>query len=171
MLEALDIVFGRTDRHSGHELEPVTLSLAITVSANASPSLTAAINMPNPASSDLHEAVDESNTASPTIQLISDVMQPVAVNAPLPSLSQGGTPMWPAADSQMSGSLDRAEEAMDMMKSWKTAVSIIKQVMDHVSPIVEVRIHPFPPYFTYANFCPSAVPPCKVSMDAALKGS
>jgi hypothetical protein len=133
--------------------------------------MTAAINVPNPTPSDLDEAVDESSTGGPTNRLNSDTMQPMAANAPLSSLSQGGTPVQPMADGQTSITLDRAEEAMDAMKSWKTAVSVIKQVMDHVSPIVEVRIHPFPPYFTYANFCPSAVPPCKVSMDAALKGS
>jgi hypothetical protein len=129
VLEVLDIVFGETDGHSGNKAEPVTLSLTITVSANATPSATAAINT---TPSDLDDAVDESSTTTPAIQSM-------AANAPVSSLSQGGTPVKPLADSQMSSSLDRAEEAMDTMKSWKTAVSVIKQVMDHVSPIVEVR--------------------------------
>ena len=45
--------------------------------------------MPNPTPSDLDDVVDESSTASPTIQLISDAMQPMASNAPLSSPSQG----------------------------------------------------------------------------------
>jgi hypothetical protein len=103
--------------------------------------------MPNPIPSGLDDAVDESSTAGPTNQLNSDNMQPMAASAPLSSLSQGGIPVQPMVDSQMSVTLDRAEEAMDTMKSWKTAVSVIKQVMDHVSPIVEVRITSFSPIF------------------------
>jgi hypothetical protein len=82
--------------------------------------------MPNPTPSDLDYAVDELSTAGPTDQLNSDTMQPIAANAPLSSLSQGGIPVQPMADSQMSVTLDRAEEAMDTMKSWKAAVSVIK---------------------------------------------
>jgi hypothetical protein len=53
---------------------------------------------------------------------------------------QSGTLMGPIADSwtKMSRTLDRAEEAMDTVKTWKNAVDIIKRVMDTVSPVLEV---------------------------------
>jgi hypothetical protein len=39
---------------------------------------------------------------------------------------------------EVSRTLDRAEEAMNTVKTWKNAVAIIKRVMDAVSPIAEV---------------------------------
>jgi hypothetical protein len=52
----------------------------------------------------------------------------------------GSTPVGPAADTrtEMSHTLDSAEGAMDAVKTWKSAVHVIKQVMDHVGPIVTV---------------------------------
>jgi hypothetical protein len=44
------------------------------------------------------------------------------------------------ADSQveMSHTLDHAQEVVDAMKTWESAVGVIKQVMDHVGLIVKV---------------------------------
>jgi hypothetical protein len=53
---------------------------------------------------------------------------------------EGSTSVGPAADTriEMSHALDSAEEAMDAVKTWKSAVRVIKQLMDHVGPIVTV---------------------------------
>jgi hypothetical protein len=81
-------------------------------------------------------------------------MQPTEVTSPL-SLSRTGDlpiedsiPVGLAADTriEMSHALDSAEEAMDAVKTWNSAVHVIKQVMDQVGPIVTVcRIS----YFAY----------------------
>ena len=57
--------------------------------------------------------------------------------------TEGDIPVGPVAGSQkeMSRTLDRAEEAMetmDTMKAWKSAIDVVKQVMDTVDPIAEV---------------------------------
>jgi hypothetical protein len=48
----------------------------------------------------------------------------------------------PVADSQteISRTLDRAEEVMDTVKAWKNAVDLIERVMNIVRPNVEVCI-------------------------------
>jgi hypothetical protein len=50
----------------------------------------------------------------------------------------------------MSNSLNRAEEAFVPLKTWKGTVAVIKQVMDHVSPIVVVYLTSFSPTLTSA---------------------
>jgi hypothetical protein len=75
-------------------------------------------------------------------------MQLTTVTAPLSPSSRadlpggGSTPVGPVADShtEMSRTLDSAEEAVDAMKTWKSAVDVVKQVMDHVGPIVKVSL-------------------------------
>jgi hypothetical protein len=72
--------------------------------------------------------------------------------------------------SPLSSTLDRAEEAMDTIKTWKSAVAIIKQVMDHVSPIVEVCLASC---LSFAKLIPPspAIPPREVDVETALKYS
>jgi hypothetical protein len=51
----------------------------------------------------------------------------------------------PVSDSrtEMSSTLYFAEEAVDAMKTWRSAVDVVKQVMDHVGPIVKVSLTSF----------------------------
>jgi hypothetical protein len=47
----------------------------------------------------------------------------------------------PDGQTEMSRTLDRAEEAMkamDTMVAWKSAIDVIKQVLDAIGPIAEV---------------------------------
>ena len=55
---------------------------------------------------------------------------------PIKSGTSGGS----EADNQsdISSTLDRADHAMDAMKTWESTVGLIKLVMDTVSPIPEV---------------------------------
>jgi hypothetical protein len=138
----LDIIL---NHDGGHSTEPVTLFLKITVSPNASPSLTAPVNTVNNTAIDL---VVEGNGASPTIQVDRETMQLAIVTPPLLPLSgtsvlpfETGTSLRPVSDSQteMSGiDLRRAEEAVNTMETWGSAVGVVKQVMDAVSPIASV---------------------------------
>jgi hypothetical protein len=57
--------------------------------------------------------------------------------------SEGDAPARPVVVNQVkvSRTLDRAEEAMEAMdtiNTWKTAIDVVKQVMDTVDPIAEV---------------------------------
>jgi hypothetical protein len=92
----------------------------LTIAVSASPSMTEAVNISNHSSADLDNPTRLSR----------------ADDLPIRS----GTFVGPVTDSQMkmSHTLDRAEEAMDMVKTWKNTVDIIKRVMDTVSPILEV---------------------------------
>jgi hypothetical protein len=68
-------------------------------------------------------------------------LSPLSQTLDLPT--EGDTPVRPVAVSQseMSRTLGRAEEAMEAMdtiKAWKTAIDVVKQVMDTVDPIAEV---------------------------------
>jgi hypothetical protein len=139
------------DEHAGHPTEPATLFLTITVSANASSSLTAAVNTPGPTTADLDIPVAEGGAAGlqATVQAYGETTQPTAVAAPQSPLSrpvtfdlpvEGGTPVGPV-DSQtraLETALRHAEEAINTMETWHGAVKIVKQVMDIVSPIAEV---------------------------------
>jgi hypothetical protein len=137
----LDIIL---NHDGGHSTEPVTLFLKITVSPNASPSLTAPVNTVNNTAID---SVVEGNGAPP-IQVNGETMQPAVVTPPLLPLSgtsglpiESGTSLRPVSDSQteMSGiDLRRAEEAVNTMETWGSAVGVVKQVMDAVSPIASV---------------------------------
>jgi hypothetical protein len=148
----IDIIFGSADGHTRNSTEPVTLALTIVVSPDASSSLAAvAVNTQNPRTADLDDRTAEGGATCPIIQSNSEIMQSAEVNAPLSPSSRtgdlpigGGTPVGPVMSGQkeMSYRLDSAEDAMDTVKTWKRAVDIIKQVMDHVGPVVKVCVTP-----------------------------
>jgi hypothetical protein len=145
----LEIVFGSAYGHSRHSTKPDTL-LTITIFTNADSSLTTAINTSNPVTTELDDPVAEGGAVRPTIQFNHGTRQPTAVAAPQSPLSQthdlpteGDAPVRPVVGSQaeLSCTLGRAEEAMeamDTMKAWKTAIAVVKRVMDTVDPIAEV---------------------------------
>jgi hypothetical protein len=143
-----DVILGSADGRATHATEPTTLFLTISVSANASSSLTAPVSTPNPTTVSLDDAVAEGSAARPIVQSnTNESIQPTAATASLSPSSQTGdlrievsTSVEPVADSQaeMSRTLYSAEEAMDMIKTWSSAVDVVKQVMDLVSPIVNV---------------------------------
>jgi hypothetical protein len=56
------------------------------------------------------------------------------------TVSANASSSGPVADSQveMLHTLGHAQEVVDAMKTWESAVGVIKQVMDHVGPIVKV---------------------------------
>jgi hypothetical protein len=129
---------------------PDTL-LTVTVSTKASSSLTTAVNTPNPVTTELDDSVAEGGVVRPTIQFNYETRQPTccrlfsplfqAHDVPVPT--EGDTPVRPVVDSQaeISRTLGRAEEATEAMstiKTWKTAIAVVKQVMDTVDPIAEV---------------------------------
>jgi hypothetical protein len=147
----LDIILSHD---GGHSTEPVTLFLNITVSPNASPCLTAPVNTVNHTAIDLDSPlVVEENAAPPTVQVVSEIIQPALVTVPLLPLSgtsdlpiESSTSVRPASDSQTEMpriALRRAEEAVNTMESWGIAVGVVKQVMDAVGPIASVCPNPF----------------------------
>jgi hypothetical protein len=117
--------------------------------------VTATANTPNPRTAEPEDPVDQ-NAVSPTVQSDSKIRRPTGVVA-LPSpLSQTGDvptevdiPAESGADSheEISRALDRASEAMDMLKTWKRAVDVTKQLMDVIGPVAEVRGTSFLPIF------------------------
>jgi hypothetical protein len=122
----------------------------MSININASSSLIAAVNVPDPTASDLDYPAAESSATHFTAQSNSENLQSMVVGVPLSPTGalpiEVDTParVGPVADGQMamSSDLDRAEEAMDTMKTWREVVDVIEQVMDFVSPIVEVRLIP-----------------------------
>jgi hypothetical protein len=146
-----DIAFRRADGPSGISTKPDTL-LTITVSTKASSSPTTAVNTSNPVTTELDDSVSEGGLVRPTIKFNYDTRQPTSVAASLSPLfqvqdvpvpSEGDTPVRPEVGSQaeISRILGRAEEATEAMgtiKAWKTAIVVIKQVMDTVDPIADV---------------------------------
>jgi hypothetical protein len=137
----LDILFGSADGGAGDSATPY---VTITMSASASSSMTAAINTPNPTSTDPGSPFAEGAAARAAVQPTSEAMQSTAVTLPLSQTGdlsiEGCTPVEPVAVSQkdMSSTLDRVEEALDTVKTWKSATDTIKRVMDTVSPILQV---------------------------------
>jgi hypothetical protein len=145
-----DIVFSSAE---GHTTEPITLSLTVTVSANASSLPSAPVNTQDHTTV-IDDPLAEGGAASRIVQSINETTQPEADTAPLfPSSGTGGVPIGadapvrPRAESQtkMSRTLDSAEEAMGAIKTWKSAVDVVKQVMDHVGPVVKVCLTSFFP--------------------------
>jgi hypothetical protein len=117
--------------------------------ASSSPAAVAA-NTLNPRMADFDDRAAEGGAACPIVQS-NKIMQSTQVDAqlsPSPRTGDlsigGGTPVGPAMDSQkeMCCRLDSAEDAMDTVKTWKGAVDVIKQVMDHVGPVVKVCVTP-----------------------------
>jgi hypothetical protein len=114
----------------------------IAVSPDASSSPAAAVNMdPKATNLDVRAAERDAERQSNR-----EITQSTGVTAPLSSFRtgdlpiEGSAPVGPAADTrtEMSHTLDAADGAMGAVKTWKSAVHVIKQVMDHVGPIVTV---------------------------------
>jgi hypothetical protein len=150
-----DIVFSSVEGHS--TAEPITLSLTVTVSVNASSLPSAPVNTQDPTTV-VDDPLTEGGAASGIVQSNNETTLPKTDTAPLfPSSGSGtggvpigtGTPasVRPVAESQaeMSHTLYSAEEAMDAIKTWKSAVGVVKQVMVHVGPFVKVCITSFFP--------------------------
>jgi hypothetical protein len=115
------------------------------VSSNASSSRTATVNTPNLT---LDNPVTEGGVTRPIVPSDTEAAQltGTAVTAPISDISRtgdllvdSGTPVGAVPDSQtgMSRHPDRAEGALDAVTLWKSAVNIMKQVMDTVSPILK----------------------------------
>jgi hypothetical protein len=144
----VDIIFGPADGHTGYSTESASPYLTITVSSNASPSMTAAGNALNPASANLENPAAEGRTTRFTDQVNDETIQPTSVTPPLSPLSpttdlpvESDTAIRPVASNQTEKSLialRHAEESIDTMKTWTNAVETVKRVMDAVSPIAEV---------------------------------
>jgi hypothetical protein len=117
--EELDIVFGSTG-------VPATV-LTIAMSVTTSSSLTVPVNAPDPASSETANAVVEGGATYHIVRSNSEPIQSTAVTTPL------------------SRTLDYAEEAMDMVKTWKSTVNVIKCVMEITNPIADVSLLSFLP--------------------------
>jgi hypothetical protein len=99
------------------------------VNASSSSTDGAAVNTPNPTTSGLDDPVDEGVVSSPTVQSNS-VTPHTEVTVPL-SLSQthdlpikSGTPV--DSQTEMSRSLDHAQQVVDAVKTWESAVGVIK---------------------------------------------
>jgi hypothetical protein len=168
----LDIVFGNADGHSKQTKKPATV-LTITVSPNASSSRT--VNTPNLIPGN---PVTEGGAPRHIVQSDAETAQPTTVAAPLSDFSKtgdllvdsgSGTPVGTVPESQpgMSRHPDRVEEAMDAVTTWKSAVDVMKQVADTVSPILK-SVCPIPFFSTIgrANCCHSA---CQLGMGSALQ--
>jgi hypothetical protein len=142
ILVEMAIAFTNAD---GHGSQSTTSSALLTITI-ASPSL-AAIDTPNPATTILD---DSAGAVRPTIQPNDETRQPTAVTAPLSPSSQthalqteGDTSVGSVSGSQagMSCTLSHAGEvveAMDTMEAWRSAIDIVKQVMDTIGPIAAV---------------------------------
>jgi hypothetical protein len=131
----LEIAFRSVDGHSGHPAEPVTvfLTIAVTVpvNASASPSLTAAVNTSSPAAIDI--PVSEGSAMRPTAQTSTEKVQSS-------TLVERAGDSETVAETSRTG-LRRAEEAVNIVNAvttWKSAVTVIKRVMDVVTPIAVV---------------------------------
>jgi hypothetical protein len=122
------------------------------VSANASSTLTATVNTPNPP---VDDPVTEGGVTHPIFQSNTETAQLMAVAAPTRFSGAGdrpiesGTPVGTVADSQaeMSCPPDHAKEVMDTVETWKRAIDIIKRVLDTVSPNVK-EVYPAPFFST-----------------------
>jgi hypothetical protein len=122
------------------------------MSANSSSFPTASAKTPNPTTVDFDGPVSEGSARRPAVQSNNEATQSTAVAAAHSPSSQPSdipierdTRVGPVTDSQtdMSRTLDSAEGAMDTMKSWKSAVDVVKTVMDHVGPIITVCLTSF----------------------------
>jgi hypothetical protein len=145
----VDIDFTSADGPDIHSTESNTFSLTITISADTGPSLTGVVNTPSPTVA--HIPVAEGSAVRFTVLANAEAMQLTSFTAPVFPLSQrgdlpieSGTPVRPVTLNETETSratLSRAEEAMNTMntiKTWESAVNVIKWVMDTVSPIAAV---------------------------------
>ena len=129
------------------------------MSANASSSLAATVDTPNPPMDNLVTG----GVPRLIVQYNIDVVQPTTVTIPTSHFSstgnlpiENGTPVARLAGRQTETSRtdDRAEEDTDMVKTWKSAVNNIKWVMDTVNPIVKVGPLSIFLYYSLSYFLP-----------------
>jgi hypothetical protein len=147
----VDIVFGSTDSggRDMHSSEPNTFTITITVSADAGPSLTGVVNTQSPMAA--HIPVAEGSSVRHTVSTNTEAMQLTSLSVPIsPSSQKGDLPIesgasvLPVADRPLSdtdtprATLRRAEEAINTIKTWNSAVNVVKLVMDTVGPIAAV---------------------------------
>jgi hypothetical protein len=108
--------------------------------------MTAAVNSPILTSTpvDPGNYFADGGAAHPTVQTDNEPMQHAADPTLLSQTSnlpiEGGPSVGAVPDSQteMSNTLDGAEKAFEMMKTWGNAVEKVKFVMDAVGPVAEV---------------------------------
>jgi hypothetical protein len=166
----LGIVFDSADGQPRQTKEPATV-LTITVSSNASSSRTTTVNTPNLR---MDNPVAEGGITPPIVQSDAEPAQIATATAAISHLSRTDDTLIESGTSVLVGAVaanqtgmshppDSAEEAMDTMKAWRSAVHVMKQVMDTVSPTVK-GVCPIPFFSTIhrANCCPSA---CQLGMD------
>ncbi|KAH9960961.1 hypothetical protein BGW80DRAFT_922078 [Lactifluus volemus] len=136
----VDIVFGIADGHDIHSAESNTFTLTITMSADAGPSLTGVVNTQSPVAA--HLPVAEGSATG-------DLPSPIESSAPVLPMRDN-----PLSDTEMSRTtLRRAEEAVNAIKTWNSAVNVIKLVMDTVGPIAALN-----PYASLAWSLLSTIP-------------
>ena len=100
--------------------------------------MTAAVNTPSPTTTNLGNLVAEGSAVCPTVQANNETMHRTVVTGPQPPLSRTGNLQVPVEGVAVLHALDRAEEVMDMVKTWKNTVDVIKRVMNTIGPIVKV---------------------------------
>jgi hypothetical protein len=172
----LGIIFDSADGHPKQAKEPAPV-LTITVSSNTNSSRTATVDTSNLR---MDDRVAEGGATSSIVQSDTEAAQITAVPAPISHLSKTDDTLIESGTSVSAGTVaacqpetgisrppDLAEEAIDTIKTWRSVVNIMKQVMDTVSPCVkEVCLIPFFSTIHRANCCPSA---CQLSMESALQ--
>jgi hypothetical protein len=143
----LEIILSHEGGHDEYTTEPVTLFLKITESSDLIPSSS---NTLNPTSTNRDGTIDdlERGPVYRTIQASGETTQHAISTAPLLRLSRTSDLAIESSTSvqQIPGSqtevpriaLRRAEEALNTMETWGTAVGVVKRVMDAVSPIAAV---------------------------------
>jgi hypothetical protein len=126
--------------------------LTISMSAYAGTSFTAAVNTPNPTAAEMANSNDPVAEGGAMRHIVQSGSEPTTADStPLSRSSRNdalpiksGTPVRQVAEGQTEMSrtaLSRAEEAIDVIdtiKTWESAVSAIKWVMDTVTPIASV---------------------------------
>jgi hypothetical protein len=147
----VDIIFNKADGRDMHPAGSDTFSLTITMSANVGPSLTEVVNTPSPMAA--YIPVAEGSTVRLTVPSNTETVQLMSFPAHVFPSSQSdlpiesGTSVRPVEDRPLNetetsrATLSRAGEAMNTMntiKTWSSAVNVIKRVMDTVSPIAAV---------------------------------
>jgi hypothetical protein len=146
----LDVVFNNTDARDGHPTEPTTLFLMITVSPNTASSSNAVVETPNPTTIDPDRSVAQGGAPCLTVPFDNETMQSTAFattisgKGDLPIERDIPVRLVPESQTEMSRTaLHCAEESISTIKTWKRAVSVIKWVMDTVSPIAAVCLISF----------------------------
>ena len=147
-------VLSNSDGQAGQQIQPVTLYMTITVSANA----TSHPILPTSATNAIATEVEVSpvdQAARPTIAqgsiettafVVTTVPEslspptdqvPVETSTPIPPAPDVKAAMSPAEDALHDA--DKATKAINLTSTWEGAVARIKWVMDTVSPLAGVR--------------------------------